>query len=85
LQAGGDITVASGDELTDRRAARFVMDFLADRRVLHQPLDRECPQYCVDSAIKIREALTSVLGHLPARSAARVPVLQICQAERLLH
>jgi hypothetical protein len=80
LQAGRDIMLPAGDELTDGRAARSVIDFLADQRVLHQPLDRENPQHCVKSAIRIRQELTSVVDRLGTGSAVRDPVLRIRQA-----
>ena len=45
-------------------AARRVMAFLEDRRVLYVPSEMESPDYCVQSVIKIRELLTQELGKL---------------------
>lgn len=43
---------------SDVAAARRVMDFLADRRVLWRSIDLEVPRYSIDSVLEIRRYLT---------------------------
>ena len=64
----------------DNHIATSVVDFLADRRVLTQPIDRENPQYCVQSAIQIREKLSLMLEEIEEGSSLRQPVLRIREA-----
>jgi hypothetical protein len=45
-------------------AAKRVLTFLEDRRVLYIPSEMEVPHYCVESIIRIREFLTDELGKL---------------------
>ena len=45
-------------------AARRVIAFLEDRRVLYAPSEMEIPQHCVDSVLRIREFITAELGKL---------------------
>ncbi|HUY88302.1 MAG TPA: DUF6650 family protein [Pirellulales bacterium] len=42
-------------------AARRVLTFLEDRRVLYEPSEVEIPPRCVDSVLQIRERLTTEL------------------------
>ncbi|WP_233842929.1 DUF6650 family protein [Dyella sp. 2HG41-7] len=44
--------------------ARRVLAFLEDRRVLYVPSEMEVPEHGVQSALRIREFLTSELGRL---------------------
>jgi hypothetical protein len=48
-------------------AARRVILFLEDRRVLYQPTEMEIPEYCVKSVLEIRGYLNSELGKLDPR------------------
>lgn len=45
-------------------AARRVLAFLEDRRVLYQPTEMEVPGHCVESVLEIRQFLTSELAQL---------------------
>jgi hypothetical protein len=54
-------------ELT-RSAARRVIAFLEDRRVLYVPGQLEIPSHCVHSVLDIRQFLTSELGKLDSGS-----------------
>jgi hypothetical protein len=47
-------------------AARRVLAFLEDRRVLYVPSEMETPEHCVDSVLRIREFVTGELGKLDA-------------------
>jgi len=49
-------------------AARRVIAFLEDRRVLYAPDELEVPHHCVHSVIEIRHFLSSELGKLDRRS-----------------
>ena len=49
-------------------AARRVVTFLEDRRVLYSPSELEVPSECVDSVLKIRRFLTSEIGKLDSKS-----------------
>jgi hypothetical protein len=64
----------------ERQTVRAVLDFLVDRRVLFAPLDKEHPEHCVLSAIKIREKLTDLLEQLKPDSPTRQLILTIRQA-----
>lgn len=50
------------------KAARRVVAFLEDRRVLFSPSEMEVPDHCVQSVLEIRHFLTSELGHLDTSS-----------------
>jgi len=45
-------------------AARRVLAFLEDRRVLYVPSEMEVPHHCVESVLRIRAFLTGELGKL---------------------
>lgn len=45
-------------------AARRVLSFLEDRRVLYEPTTMGIPDHCISSVIEIRRFLTSEIGHL---------------------
>lgn len=47
-------------------AAKRVLTFLEDRRVLYVPSEMETPNHCVESVLRIREMLIGELGNLPA-------------------
>ncbi len=47
-------------------AARRVLAFLEDRRVLYVPSEMELPEHCVESVLRMREFLTSEVGKLDA-------------------
>ena len=49
-------------------AARRVIVFLEDRRVLYDPCEMEVPDHCVRSVIEIRHCLTEELGKLEGSS-----------------
>jgi hypothetical protein len=49
-------------------AARRVIAFLEDRRVLYDPTEMELPRHCVDSVLEIRCFLTSEIGQLDSKS-----------------
>lgn len=49
-------------------AARRVLAFLEDRRVLYVPSEMELPEHCVESVLHIREFLTTELGKLDTQS-----------------
>jgi hypothetical protein len=49
-------------------AARLVVAFLEDRRVLYAPDELEVPDHCVHSALEIRHFLSGELGKLDAKS-----------------
>jgi hypothetical protein len=49
-------------------AARRVIAFLEDRRVLYAPDEMEAPSHCVHSLIEIRHMLTGELGKLDSNS-----------------
>ena len=53
---------------TERDIAREVISYLEDRRVLYVPYEMECPSYCVDSVLQIRQFLTSKIGQIPVDS-----------------
>lgn len=53
---------------SERTAARRILVFLEDRRVLYSPSEAEVPHHCVHAVIEIRHFLTSELGKLPADS-----------------
>jgi len=46
----------------DVAIARRVIAFLEDRRVLYVPYEVEIPEHCIESVIRIRDFLTSLLG-----------------------
>jgi hypothetical protein len=48
-------------------AARRVLAFLEDRRVLYVPSEMEVPHHCVESVLRIREFLSNELGKLDAK------------------
>ena len=50
-------------------AARWVIAFLEDRRVLYAPEEMEVPSHCVQSVIEIRHHLSDVLGKLAKPSS----------------
>lgn len=45
-------------------AARRVLAFLEDRRVLYVPSEMELPEHCVESVLRMREFLTVEIGKL---------------------
>jgi hypothetical protein len=45
-------------------AARRVITFLEDRRVLFDPCEQEVPHHCAESVVRIREFLTGELSRL---------------------
>lgn len=47
-------------------AARRVIAFLEDRRVLYAPEEMEMPEHCVRSVLEIRHFLSGELGKLDA-------------------
>jgi hypothetical protein len=47
-------------------AARRVLTFLEDRRVLYVPSEMEVPHHCVESVLRMREFITVELGKLNA-------------------
>jgi len=49
---------------TETAAARRVISFLEDRRVLYAPDELEVPAHCVHSVLEIRRFLTMELGKL---------------------
>jgi hypothetical protein len=49
-------------------AARRVITYLEDRRVLYAPDELEVPSYCVKSVLEIRHFLSGELGKLDKRS-----------------
>ena len=49
-------------------AARRVVTFLEDRRVLYAPDELEVPSHCVLSVLEIRRFLTSEIGKLDSKS-----------------
>jgi len=49
-------------------AARRVIAFLEDRRVLYEPEQMEVPDHCVHSVIEIRHRLSEELGKLEGGS-----------------
>jgi hypothetical protein len=49
-------------------AARRVIAFLEDRRVLYAPDELEVPSHCVHSVLEIRHFLSGELGKLDAKS-----------------
>ncbi len=49
-------------------AARRVIAFLEDRRVLYEPGEMEVPSHCVHSVIEIRHCLSDELGKLDSAS-----------------
>jgi hypothetical protein len=49
-------------------AARRVVAFLEDRRVLFAPDELEVPGHCVESVVMIRQQLTSEIGKLDPKS-----------------
>jgi len=56
----------------EKRAAREVLAFLEDRRVLYYPEEREGAQYCRQSVEEIRKALTQCLAELSSSSSADI-------------
>ena len=49
---------------TETAAARRVISFLEDRRVLYAPGEMEVPEHCVHSVLEIRRFLSGELGRL---------------------
>lgn len=66
---------------SQRAVARRVIAFMEDRRVLFVPSEMESPEHCVQSILRIREALTQELGGLDFRSAACA--VAACHARRV--
>jgi len=58
----------------DFDAARELVSFLEDRRVLYMPIDREYPEHCVQSVLAIREFCTGMLARISDTSALHPPV-----------
>lgn len=52
----------------DISAARRVVVFLEDRRVLYEPGQMEVPSHCVHSVLEIRHVLSDELGKLDSKS-----------------
>ena len=61
-------------------AARRVIAFLEDRRVLYEPSEMEVPSHCVHSVIEIRHRLSDELGKLDASSSELVASLRAMRA-----
>lgn len=59
-------------------AAKRIIAYLEDRRVLYDPTDMELPRYCVESVLEIRRFLTEELGKLDPHE----PLAQNLQAMR---
>lgn len=57
--------VSWNPEKTERDAARQVISYLEDRRVLYTPSEMECPDHCVQSVLQIRQFLTTKIGETP--------------------
>jgi hypothetical protein len=55
----------------DASAARRVVAFLEDRRVLYAPDELEMPSHCVHSVLEIRHLLSAELGKLDSGSEFR--------------
>ena len=49
-------------------AARRVIAYLEDRRVLYVPGEMESPHHCVESLLRIREHFTQEIGNLGGKS-----------------
>ena len=63
-------------------AARRVLAFLEDRRVLYVPSEMEAPDHCMQSVIMIREFLTAELGKLQpgdALASILIPIRSACR------
>jgi hypothetical protein len=68
--------------ITDKEAARRLIIFLEDKRLLYQDPDREDPELSVLSAIKIREDITAHLPTLRSKSRVSAPARLIRDAAR---
>lgn len=53
---------------SETAAARRVVAFLEDRRVLYNPGEMEVPAHCVSSVLQIRHFLTAEIGSLGGKS-----------------
>jgi hypothetical protein len=53
----------------ERDAARLLLAFLEDRRVLYNPSGWEEPHHCVESVLQIRAKLTELIGDLPEKAS----------------
>lgn len=56
---------------SETAAARRVVAFLEDRRVLYNPGEMEVPEHCVGSVLQIRRFLTEEIGKLGDKSELR--------------
>jgi hypothetical protein len=61
-------------------AARRVIAFLEDRRVLYEPSEMEVPSHCVHSVIEIRHRLSDELGKLDGSSSELAASLRAMRA-----
>lgn len=53
---------------TERKAAKTVVNYLEDRRVLYNPTTLELPQHCISSVGEIRHFLTEKIAELDQHS-----------------
>jgi hypothetical protein len=67
---------------TEIAAARRVISFLEDRRVLYAPGELEVPSHCVHSVLDIRRFFSSELGKLDAGSEFAASLLAMRAACR---
>ena len=49
---------------SQREIIEELFDRLSDRRVLYSPYEAECPDYCVQSILQIRQIITDLLSKL---------------------
>jgi hypothetical protein len=63
-------------------AARRVIAYLEDRRVLYAPDQLEVAEHCVDSVLDIRRFLTGELGRLDKQSEFAASLRAVCAACR---
>ncbi len=61
-------------------AARRVIAFLEDRRVLYEPSEMEVPSHCVHSVIEIRHRLSDELGKLDGKNSDLAATLRAMRA-----
>ena len=82
VQAPGGVGFSWDSPLSDFDAARELVSFLENRRVLYQPIDRELPQHCIDSVIEIRNYCTDLLARIGDKSELHTPARLIRVASR---
>lgn len=65
---------------SEREAARRLIVYLEDRRVLFEPSEMEVPRYCLHSIMEIRQRLTDGLGRVSDEESVLAESLRAMRA-----